>query len=185
MLKQIIRNLNKNRAETVVSRVNPFLTTATKLIDIGSGTGDVAILLKKQGKEVTPVDVANFHWYRNLQPIIYDGITLPFPDQTFDTALILMVMHHTPNPNKIFAEASRVANEIVVIETSYTNLIHKIYTVVTDLIGNLQIVGFWNSYKTDESWKSFFITHGFGIKECHKYWDLGILHISYHLTRKR
>lgn len=180
-----MQKITRKRTETVVDRVIPFLNNKKNIVDIGSGTGDVAILLKSLGKNITSVDVEGFHWYRSLQPIIYDGVTLPFYDKTFDLALLLMVMHHTPNPDRLFSEASRVADEIIVIETSYTTSFHKFFTVLIDSLGNLQIQGFWNSYKTDSEWKDFFDRHGFKVMDSHKYWDKHVtLHISYYLKRK-
>lgn len=188
MLKLLLQQICRKRTEAVVDRVILFLNNSPKILDIGSGTGDVAAKLRSIGKDVTPMDVTSFHWYRTLQPIIYDGINLPFSNLTFDIALLLMVMHHTPNPYKLFSEAARVADEIVVIETSYVNAIHKLFTVIFDVLGNLQIQGYWNSYKKDKEWKTFFDNHGFKIEETHKYWDknmgLPFLHISYHLKRK-
>jgi len=45
-----------------------------------------------------------------------------------------MVMHHTPDPGIIFSEAARVAEEIVVIETSFTNPVSKLFTVIADML---------------------------------------------------
>ena len=49
----------------------------------------------------------------------------------------------------------RVAKEIVVIETSFTNPINKFFTVVSDAFGNLRVEAFWDSYKTDSQWRKF------------------------------
>ena len=173
----------------MVNRISPYIINSKKLIDIGSGSGDIALLLQKGGKDITPVDVGEFHGPRFVKTVIYDGKMLPFPDHSFDTALLLMVLHHTPNPKTVFLEAGRVAREVVVIETSYTTPINKFFTVISDTIGNLRIEAFWNSYKTDRGWKAFFEKHGFTIKDSHKFYDrnLGIipfLHILYYLQRK-
>lgn len=188
-LNSIIQKVVRSRSETVIQRIIPYLKESEKIIDIGSGTGDVAFLLGKRGKKITAVDVGDFHGPRLVKTTIYDGKTLPFPNQSFDTALLLMVMHHTPNPEIVFSEAARVAKEMVVIETSFTNPINKFFTVVSDAIGNLRVEAFWNSYKTDSEWRKFFTFHGFKITESHKFTDknLGIipfLHILYYLKKK-
>ena len=179
----------RGRSEIVVQRISPYLIDSKKIIDIGSGTGDIAFLLKKMGKKITPVDVGNFHGPRLVKTTIYDGKILPFKNKSFDTALLLMVLHHTPSPDAVFAEASRVANEVVVIETSYTNPVNKMFTVISDTIGNLRLAAFWNSYKTDIDWRKIFEKHGFQIKESHKFDDKNLviipfLHILYYLKRK-
>ncbi len=189
MFNFLIKKIVRVRSKVVVDRIFPYIKNSKKIVDIGSGTGDIAFLLKKEGKDVTPVDVDDFHGPRLVKTKIYDGKTLPFPDRSFDTALLLMVMHHTPDPETVFSEASRVAREVLVIETSFTNPINKFFTVVSDAIGNLRAEAFWSSYKSDKDWRNFYEEHGFKIIESKKFNDrnLGIipfLHILYYLKRK-
>jgi len=187
MFKSLIKKTIRARSNTVIDRVNPYIEKSKKIIDIGSGTGDVALLLKQSGKDITPVDVADFHGIRVLETTIYDGKKLPFPNKSFDTALLLMVLHHTPDPQLVFSEAARVAKEIVVIETSYTNSFDKFLTVVADAIGNLRLNAFWKCYKTDKEWRELFAKNGFKVVKSQQYHDrsLGIpfLHIAYYLQQ--
>ncbi len=187
LLNSFIRKIVRTRSEIVLERISPFIKKSAKIVDVGSGTGDIAFLLEKQGKDITPVDVADFHGIRLMKTIIYDGKRLPFSDKSFDAALLLMVMHHTPNPDVVFSEAARVAKEIVVIETSFTNPVNKWFTVITDAMGNLRLQAFWNSYKTDGQWRGFFSEKGFKIIQSQKYHDRNFgfpfLHISYYLKK--
>jgi len=189
MLKTLFGKFIRKRSETVVSRIMPYINDSNKIVDIGSGTGDIANLIITQGKNITPVDVTDFHGPRMIKTIIYDGKTLPFKAESFDTALLLMVMHHTPNPEVIFKEAARVAKKIVVIESSYTNKVNRFFTVISDTIGNLRLEAFWNSYKTDKQWRQFFVQHGFKIKASQKFNDRNLvvipfLHLAYFLSRE-
>jgi len=185
MFNKILKYFLRQRSEVVVSRILPYLSKTYNIIDIGSGTGDVALLLRSRGMSITPVDVDDFHGVRLIKTTIYDGITLPFPDYSYDTALLLMVMHHTPNPDAILTEVSRVARNIVVIETSYTTKLNRLWTILSDAIGNLRLDAFWNSYKTDEDWRKLFKKHGYKVVDSHVFWDrnfgLPFLHISYYL----
>ncbi len=188
MFKKLFTSFIRKRSELVFSRISPYIKKNSKLLDIGSGSGDVAQVLRKQGFTVTPVDVADFHGPRVIEPVLYDGVTLPFKDHSFGTALLLMVMHHTPNPTQVFSEAARVAKEIVVIETSYTTALHRWFTVISDVLGNLRLDAQWNSYKTDGEWKEFFKQQGFTVVATKKYWDrnfviIPFLHIAYHVKR--
>lgn len=188
MFKAIFSKFTRRRSETVVERIWPFIKNSNIIIDIGSGTGDIVGLIKKRGKNIIPVDVADFHGPRLIKMIIYDGKTLPFKDKTFETALLLMVMHHTPNPEVVFKEAARVAKEIVVIETSYTTPLNRILTIISDAIGNLRTEAFWNSYKTDGQWRQFFTDHGFVVWATKKFPDKNLvvipfLHTLYYLKK--
>ncbi len=40
--------------------------------------------------------------------VLYDGHTLPFADASFDTALCVQVLEHTPQPGRLLAEIARV-----------------------------------------------------------------------------
>src|SRR3990167_10972285 len=121
-----IQTLAQKRAKLVVDRILPYIKHSRRIIDIGCGTGHVANLLTKHGKKITPVDISNKSLVKIIKPIIYDGKHLPFPNQLFDTSLLLMVLHHTQEPSVVFSEAARVGKELVIIETVYKKLFDKI-----------------------------------------------------------
>lgn len=186
-INKILQKVVRSRSRVVVGRIDSYLKPTDKIIDIGSGSGDVAFLLKNKGVDITPVDVDDFHGPRLIKTIIYDGKRLPYPDKSFDKALLLMVLHHTPDPELVFSEAARVAKEIVLIETSYTSQLSKFFTVITDAMGNLRLEAFWKSYKSDEEWRKLIKKMGFTVADSHQFNDknmgLPFLHISYYLKR--
>ncbi|MFH1841103.1 MAG: hypothetical protein ABH807_03040 [Candidatus Shapirobacteria bacterium] len=98
----LIKKFDKKRAEMVVGRIGPYLKKRSKIIDIGSGSGYISSILKSQGFNITPVDVA----------------------------LLLMVLHHTPDPEIVFLEAARVSKNI------------RFITIVADTLGNLRTKAF-------------------------------------------
>lgn len=188
-IPNIIQALAQKRAKIVVGRVLPYIKHSKRIIDIGCGTGHVADLLIKTGKEVVPVDISNKSLVNTIKPIMYDGKHLPFPDKSFDTSLLLMVLHHTPDPAVVFSDAARVGNDLVVIETVYKKLFDKIVTVLFDSLGNLQPRFFWNSYRRDEDWKTFFKSKGYSVEatQYHRDWWFLIpyLHNVYYLKKMK
>ena len=54
MFRSLFQKIVRQRSEVVISRIFPFLKDSKKILDIGSGTGDVAFLLGNHGKDVTP-----------------------------------------------------------------------------------------------------------------------------------
>jgi len=80
-----------------------------------------------------------------------------------------------------------VANEIIIIETSYKNLFEKIITVLDDTLANLQIKANWDSYRTDREWRDLFKSKDFRIVDSRYYRDYNIgipfLHILYFLKK--
>lgn len=188
-LGQLFNLRNKKRAKVVVSRVLPYLTRSNNILDIGSGTGDVANELIKHDKKVTALDVADYHVPRVLKTIYYDGKTIPFKDKNFDASLLLMVLHHTSDPELVLSEAARVGKEVIVIETSYTTILGKIITVIVDTLSNVTLKANWNSYKTDAEWQKIFINKGLKIKDTQQHLDssfgFSFLHLVYYLTKQK
>ena len=56
MIRKLITKIKK-KSQVVVERIMPYIKESSKLVDIGSSTGDVAYLLKNLGKDVTAVNV--------------------------------------------------------------------------------------------------------------------------------
>ncbi len=153
---EFIKKSNKKRAQKLVDRIYPYLQNSRRIIDIGSGTGYITSLLKEKGKTIQAVDIANNSFVKDLHVTIYNGEKLPFKDNSFDTSLLITVLHHTDNPEKVLMEAIRVSKEIIVIETGYANLFGKIAIVFIDTLANLTIKINWSSFRTDNQWKELF-----------------------------
>jgi SAM-dependent methyltransferase len=101
------------------------------IVDIGCGDGfyttrfwDLA-----QPKSMVGVDpaahaiaVANTNkGNRPVKFLIGDAHQLPFPDSSFDLALVQSILHHDDNPQSVIREAFRVAPEVLVHEPNGNN----------------------------------------------------------------
>ncbi|KKQ80603.1 MAG: Methyltransferase type 11 [Parcubacteria group bacterium GW2011_GWC2_38_7] len=158
--KKIIYKIAKGRATDLIGRIKPLLNKSDKILDIGAGTCNVYELLLNENYQVTALDVQNLSFIDNLNPIIYDGVTMPFPDNSFDTAIILTVLHHTPNPELILAEAKRVSKKIIIIEDIYSNIFEKYLTYFFDSLLNFEFAGHPHTNKSDKEWKETFTKLG-------------------------
>lgn len=139
-----------------VSHIDHLLPDAGSILDIGSGRGVVTSVLRERGFEVTPLDVRDRSTDPSLAPVVYAGRTIPFADDAFDCALLLTVLHHTPDPDAVLREASRVARRIIVIEDVHTNALQKHMTFFTDSLFNLEFRGHPHSNRTDAEWRQAF-----------------------------
>lgn len=143
-------------AKQKFNRVSFFLKPEDKILEIGSGLGTVTHYFQQQGLQITPLDIQNLSAIANVTPIIYDGKKLPFADNTFDTVLLLTVLHHTTNPVSLILEAARVSGKIIIIEDIYVNLGQKYLTFWVDSLVNFEFVGHPHSNQTDANWKKIF-----------------------------
>jgi len=140
----------------MVKKIEPFLKKTDLILNIGSGTCNLDEILLNKGYHLTSLDIQNLSFVDNIKPIIYDGNQIPFNNNKFYKSLILTVLHHTPNPEKILKEAKRVSKEIIVIEDIYTHFLHKYLTYFFDSLFNLEFVGHPHLNKTDQQWKNTF-----------------------------
>ncbi|MDP4006088.1 bifunctional 2-polyprenyl-6-hydroxyphenol methylase/3-demethylubiquinol 3-O-methyltransferase UbiG [Methylobacterium sp. NEAU K] len=96
-----------------------------RILDIGCGPGTLAKRLAEDGAAVTGVDPgeAALAKARAAMPgarfEIASGEALPFPDASFDGAVLLNALHHVPDPAAALAEAARIlvpGGVLVVVE---------------------------------------------------------------------
>lgn len=152
----IFNKLSKSWAEDKFKRINKFLNKDEKILDLGAGKCALSWILKEEGYNVTPVDVKNLSLTDQIEPIIYDGKNLPFADNSFDTVLLLTVLHHIPEPEIVLKESLRVADKIIIIEDVYSNPVQKYLTYFTDSLFNFEFIGHPHSNKKDLEWKKVF-----------------------------
>ena len=143
-------------AKQKFNRLSYFLQQEEKILEIGSGLGTVTYYFKLQGLQITPLDIQNLSVIANVTPIIYDGQKLPFADNSFDTVLLLTVLHHTTNPVSVIKEAARVSRKIIIIEDIYLNCWQKYLTFWVDSLVNFEFIGHPHTNQTDANWKNIF-----------------------------
>jgi len=125
-------------------------------IEIGSGPGSVLSVMRKQNYTVAGLDIADNAVRDDLRPIIYDGEVMPFSDKTYDTALLLTVLHHTLDPDAILRETARIAKRIVIIEDVYETKVMEWLTKRFDSLMNLEFRGHPHSNRSDLEWQASF-----------------------------
>lgn len=155
LIKQI-NKLDKERSGKIVKDIEKHFKPDDKIIDIGSGSCNISDLLIKKNFNVTPIDVKDLSMVENIKPVIYDGASLPFKDNHFDVALILFVLHHCEEPEKILSETVRVSRKIIIMEDIYDNELHKLLTYAFDSALNQEFINHPHSNKKDSDWKLLF-----------------------------
>jgi ubiquinone/menaquinone biosynthesis C-methylase UbiE len=86
-----------------------------RVLDVGAGTGAFAFAVAPRAREVVALEVdgevaerARADAPANVEVVIGDGEHLPFDDFAFDVAATLRTLHHTPRPELLVAELTRV-----------------------------------------------------------------------------
>ncbi len=89
-----------------------------KILDVGTGTGVIALLLTEMGHNVTGIDLSEDMLARAREkarkanmPVEFlegDAENVPFPDKTFEAVINRHVLWTLPNPEKAVSEWIRV-----------------------------------------------------------------------------
>ncbi len=158
-------NLGKKWIQNKLKSVLPHLSATQKVLDIGSGNGMITHHLRKKNINTTPVDVANLSILPDVQSIVYDGVHMPFEANSFDTGLLLTVLHHCPDPDIVLQEAARVSQKLVIIEDVYSNPIQQYMTYAIDTLVNFGHSSMTYQNRSDKEWKTTFDRMGFKLVE--------------------
>jgi ubiquinone/menaquinone biosynthesis C-methylase UbiE len=144
------------RVQEKLSEIGPYLNPVDRVLDLGAGNCVLCQQLRQRGYDIVPVDLANLSFVDGIMPIVYDGTTLPFDDDSFDVALVITVLHHAQDPDAILAELRRAAQRIIVIEEIYENSLEKYFTYLIDSLFNLEFFSHPRSNRTDDGWRAAF-----------------------------
>jgi ubiquinone/menaquinone biosynthesis C-methylase UbiE len=146
------------REEIIVQNVKPFVRPQERVLEIGAGNGLVAQMIQEaSGADFTLLDVVDYN--RSWLPMhVYDGLHLPFEDNSYDVALLIFVLHHNPDPRPVMREALRVARQgVLVVENDTRGVVKKPLTRMIDSTEHLRR-GVPPCYftKSAEEWRVFF-----------------------------
>ena len=124
-------------APMVLNDIGPFLKTGENVLDIGAGVGWPGELIsKKKGVSVQLLDVEDFN-QSELPLMVYDGKNIPFPDNSFDSSLLVFVLHHCKDPLLVLKDAIRVTKKRIIIhEDTYTSSFGRVLVCANDFISN-------------------------------------------------
>ncbi len=107
-----------------------------RVLDVGGAEGDVARALegalakgRVRGEGAGRVVVADPGLVAHpdgVPGIQADGGALPLPDRSFDTVVLSFVLHHARDPDRVLAEALRVARRrVVVLESTFRGPVER------------------------------------------------------------
>jgi ubiquinone/menaquinone biosynthesis C-methylase UbiE len=88
------------------------------ILDLGCGYGAYSLALASQGRRCVGCDVNSKYLVKAAAsglPVVSVDLSLPFADRSFDTVILLEVIEHVPEIERILKEAFRVARRNVLI----------------------------------------------------------------------
>jgi SAM-dependent methyltransferase len=150
----------------------PEIPAGAKVLDLGAGEGFVGEVVRGEtGAEVVLADVVDFN--RTTLPLVrYDGRSLPFESGQFDLTLLIYVLHHAREAERVLAEARRVTRgPIVVLESVREGpLQHRVFVRLDKLANALRSGGAMRAQeaslhiRSDGEWRAVFERLGLRVR---------------------
>lgn len=145
------------RRNSLVRRILPHVQKAKRILDLGAGDGALSHRLSDVLPNVSFVGVDIVLQPQSFIPVKhYDGRKLPFPSHSFDTVLIVDVLHHDTDPFAILKEARRVSTKYILIKDHYwVTGLDRFFLKVADYLGNkVYGVALPYNYFTMKQWRA-------------------------------
>ena len=125
------------------------------ILDFGAGTCLFAVHLRRQGFDVTAVDVVDKSRFPEAELQVIQGPTLPFPSRAFETAVSHFVLHHIRDQEAAFRELVRVTRGTIVVSEDVSDswvdaLFNRLHT------GTSPWSRAWSGFRSTEGWRQFF-----------------------------
>lgn len=158
------------QAEMLSSLMELGLSGATRLLDVGGGTGVIAEVMQFliPGARVVSIDLVDrFCAGLSVATRQFDGRRIPFGDGEFDAATFNNVIHHVPVDSRpsLLREVRRVVSGSVYIKDHLGgNAISDLKLTLLDAVGNVPFGGMIRaSYLSQEDWERLAANCGYKI----------------------
>jgi SAM-dependent methyltransferase len=130
--------ISQARQRCLPQQLTPHIQPGSTVLDVGAGDGKMALHMLHDGGAASVIGVDVIAYPKTHIPItLFDGHHLPYPDASFDLVTLVDVLHHSPTPQALLAEAARVSRGRILVKDHYwiTRLDHWILQL-SDYLGN-------------------------------------------------
>lgn len=175
------RKFNPVYKEQLAGYIAPLCEDNSRILDVGCDDGTVGELIMKINPtlEIVGIDIQS-NRPSKIPRKIYDGRNIPYPDKSFDTVIVLDVLHHTNDILSLLKEIKRVSRKHIIIKDHMTyGRFSNFMICFADYVSNapygircafnFPTPGRWNSYFRELGLKIIErpgnLSFGFGINE--------------------
>lgn len=142
-------------AQLLAAQIPP----GASVLDIGCGDGTIGSSIAQLRPDIL-IQGVEFMIRPECKIVCrsFDGLTLPFPDGSFDLCLFVDVLHHTQDPAILLREAARVTRSFVMLKDHIKeNTLDDITLRFMDWVGNRPhgVVLTYN-YQSRKQWAALF-----------------------------
>ena len=126
------------RVERLTNLLGSLFPPAAQVLDVGSGDGKLAAELQRLRPDCRFEGIDVLVREGTAIPVRYfDGYTIPAADKSVDAVLLVDVLHHAADAEKLLRECARVARQCVIVKDHVREGIGAEQTLrLMDWVGN-------------------------------------------------
>ena len=172
----------RGQADVLANMLGPV--QGRRIIDVGTGTGRGAFLLAAAGARVTGIDASEEmlaiarsrarEMHAAVEFTVGDAHKVEFADRSFDIAVSLRVLMHTPRWRQCIGELCRVADHAVVLDYPSGRSVALLESIARRLLHPFKLAAEPYRVFLDGQIRSELARHGFRITATHRQFVLPI-----------
>ncbi len=152
--------VSTRRVEVLASWFARLAPKDALILDVGCGDGLLSAALRSKRPDLTLRGIDVLPRSRAHIPVeMFDGLRIPFEDDSFDAVLFSDVLHHTDDPTVLLREARRVARRCVLIKDHFREgpAAHQRLRLM-DWVGNARFgvalpYNYWSENQWQRAWR--------------------------------
>lgn len=109
-----------SRIRELVPRIISHLCEGNRVLDVGCGYGALGKALLDSPGLPKGIMIDGLEKIKRNKQLIniyeYNGVNIPFPDNTYDVVILADVLHHEPDLDRLISECIRVSCKLLIIK---------------------------------------------------------------------
>jgi len=145
------------RTRVLADHLGKFIPPGSHVLDVGCGDGLIdRMITDENGVSIEGIDTL-VRPKTHIPVRAFDGVILPYPDQSVDVVMFVDVLHHTEDPQVLLTEAARVGRNVLIKDHLREGLLARETLRLMDWVGNAHhgVVLPYN-YLSQSEWNNLF-----------------------------